>query len=276
MSGHSPALGSGRPLSRRRLLGLGAGLTAGLGGATAGCSTTVPLLPDRPRERAACVARSSLPRYGRLAGLPLVYEVNRRRSEFALDEGFAGQLETWLTELGELTGWRLDQLWTYGTWTDGADACSSWHNAGRALDLAALRLDRGSDVSCRYDLWRNKTGRSLTSRRRAYWAVAASAHLHFSYVLTYLYNTQHHNHIHIDNGRSGNGPSTFSTRSRTQIQAVQAICTHLWDIPVEVTGQWDGPTRNSLGRLLADLGQGEDLTDRATWSAFLTASIRRG
>ena len=97
-------------------------------------------------------------------------------------------------------------------------SCSSWHDAGRAFDLARLRLAGGTEVSCRYDLWRDTSGRELTRARRAYWAVAASAHRHFAYVLTYLYNAKHHNHIHVDNGRSGAGPSSEASarlRSRT-------------------------------------------------------------
>ena len=207
-------------------------------------------------ERPTCVSRASLPRYGRLAGLPLVYEVDRRRSEFAIDEAFAGQLDAWLTELRELTGWKLQQVRTYGSWTNGGSSCSSWHNAGRAFDLARLRMADERDVSCRYDLWRRTSGRELTEARRAYWAVAASAHRHFAYVLTYLYNAQHHNHIHLDNGRSGAGPSSFSSRSPAQVQAVQGILTHLWDAPVEVTGRWDSVTRAATESVLAELTVG--------------------
>ena len=265
-------------MSRRGLLGLGLGLTAAATG-LAGCSAddaTGPALPRRQYARPTCVRRSSLPRYARLADLPLVYEVNRRRSEFSVDEGFAGQLEAWLTDLRELTGWELRQLWTYGTWTDGGTACSSWHDAGRAFDLSRLRLADGSDVSCRYDLWRDGSGRALATARRTYWAVAASAHQHFAYVLTYLYNAQHHNHIHVDNGRSGAERSTFSSRSPAQVQAVQGVLTHLWERPVEITGRWDTATRQATRSVLAGLDVGDDLDDQASWAGFLTASVRRG
>lgn len=269
---------------------LGLGLSAGLGltALAAGCTADgsgFPGLPDLPetgrRQSPACVARSSLTRYEELAGLPLVYEVNRRRSAFAIDGGFAGQLEAWLSDLLELTGWEADRLSTYGTWTDGGSACSSWHDAGRAFDLARLRLADGREVSCRYDRWRAARGRELAEARRAYWAVAASAHKHFAYVLTYLYNAQHHNHIHLDNGRSGADPSTFSSRSPAQVQAVQGILTHLWDTPVDVTGRYDAATREAVEGVLTGLAStperpGTDLGDRPTWSAFLTASVRRG
>ncbi|HYI53047.1 MAG TPA: extensin family protein [Microlunatus sp.] len=265
-------------LTRRRLLGLGAGLTGLTAVGLAGCSGLLPS-PQEPmanREQPRCVARSSLTSYRQVADLPLVYEVTQRRTAFAAEPGFADQLAAWLTDLRERTAWPLDQLWTYGTWTDGGTTCSSWHDAGRAFDLSRLRLDRRTFVSARYDQWRERSGAQLRTARRSYWAVAASAHKHFAYVLTYLYNAQHHNHIHVDNGRSGPALSTFSSRSAAQVQAVQGICSHLWDSPVEITGSWNGPTRDAVRQVLDGLDVGDDLTDRPTWTAFLDASTRRG
>ena len=202
--------------------------------------------------------------------------MNRRRSEFAIDEGFAGQLEAWLTDLRELTGWRLQQVRTYGTWTNGGSDCSSWHNAGRAFDLARLRLADGTDVSCRYDLWRDTSGGELTEARRAYWAVAASAHQHFAYVLTYLYNAQHHNHIHLDNGRSGSEPSTL----QQPVAGSGAGGPGHPHAPVGRTRRGHGPLGRRHPRRrpvrAPDLAVGDDLADQATWAGFLTASVRRG
>lgn len=272
--------GTPEPWTRRRLLGVGLMTGVGLTALASGCSLDQTTFPDLPvpgrRARPGCVARSSLPRYDELAGLPLVYEVNRRRDAFAIEEGFAGQLESWLADLIELTGWKPEQLWTYGTWTDGGSSCSSWHNSGRALDLARLRLADGTDVSCRYDQWRDASGRELTGFQRTYWALAASAHKHFAYVLTYLYNAEHHNHIHLDNGSSGSELSTFRSRSRAQVQAVQGILTHLWDVPVEITNRYDAATRDATRTVLDRLDLRGDLTDQSTWTAFLTASIRQG
>jgi hypothetical protein len=268
-----------RRLGRRELLGLvGAGATGAL---LAGCSTGGvggSRGADQPRQRAYCVARSTLERTDRLAGLPLVYEVSQRRSSFSFEPGFLGQLEGWLDSYSEASGLaRPDQVWSYGGWTDGGTSCDSWHNAGRAFDLARLRLAGGDFVSCRYDRWGSETGATLEQARRQYWALAASLHLHFAYVLTYLYNAQHHNHIHLDNGRSGDQLSSFSTRSRVQVQAVQAICTYLWDEPVELTGRWDTATRRASRRVLEQTGVDDDLdSSRDAWSAFLTSSTGRG
>lgn len=257
---------SGQTVSRRRLLGLGLG--AGLGtAALAGCSAGGSLWPDLPdtgtRDSPTCVDRSSLPRFTRLAGLPLVYELSQRRTEFAIDQGFARQLADWLADLEEMTGWPMDQLWTYGTWTDGGETCSSWHHAGRAFDLSRVRLAGRTFVSARYDQWRNESGASLARASRRYWALAASLHKHFAYVLTYRYNAQHHNHLHVDNGRSGAELSRYSSRSQAQVQAVEGILEHVWH-------------GSPLEQVLTELDLTDSLTDQATWAGFLTASVRQG
>ena len=117
--------------------------------------------------------------------------------------------------------------------------------------MARVRVPDGF-VSCRYDQWRTTTGPELRRALRDYWALAASLHRHFAYVVTYLYDTEHHNHIHVDNGRSGSGRSEFDPGSITQVQAMQAIATYVWDRPTDITGRWDaahqGCDSRHLGR----------------------------
>jgi hypothetical protein len=185
-------------------------------------------------------------------------------------------LEDWSGTLERTLGARPAELWTYGSWTDGGTSCDSWHHAGRAFDLARVRLEDQTFVSCRYDRWGGQTGTELAASRRAYWRLAASLHQRFAYVLTYLYNAEHHNHIHVDNSRSGSGPSTFRRTSRVQVQAVQAICTYLWSVPVELTGRWDGDTRRAGRTVLDRIGVTADLEAAAGWSAFLSASADGG
>lgn len=261
-------------LTRRRLLALLAT------GSAAALSSACGVTPEAEQSSggAYCVARSTLDAHRTLGDLPLVYEVNERRSSFSFEPGFYAQLDGWLRDYVQTSGLRApDEVRSYGGWTDGGNACDSWHNAGRAFDLAGLRRSDETLVSCRYDQWQAQTGAALERSLRSYWALAASLHRQFSYVLTYLYNPQHHNHIHVDNGRSGAGPSTLSTRSTVQVQALQAICTHLWDTPVEITGRWDQDTRRATRQVLdrleisADLDEGDD-----AWSGFLAASTSRG
>jgi hypothetical protein len=263
-----------RPVwTRRRLLAF-AGAT---GLALSGCSSSTGTARD-PVEGAFCVGRSSLVQHSSLAALPLGYEVSQQPSSFWFDAGFYSQLQAWLTAYADqVTERPPDQIWTYGAWISGGTQCDSWHHSGRAFDLSRLRLASGQFLSARYDQWRTTSGATLERHLRDYWSLAASLHQHFAYVLTYLYNPQHHNHLHIDNGRSGTEPSAFSSRSRVQVQAVQGVLTYLWDRPVEPTGAWDGPTRRAVRQVLDELEITTDLrTGSRSWQPFLQASTARG
>ncbi|HEY9290112.1 MAG TPA: hypothetical protein VIP98_02420 [Microlunatus sp.] len=255
------------PLSRRSLLALGIGtITAGVAGCTNGSGGT--------SSDAYCVSRGEVARHGSLGNARLVYDISGEPTSFRFDSGFYGQLERWLTDYRKLSGIEApDQLWTYGTWLDGRPACDSWHDAGRAFDLSRLVAGNEVLVSCRYDIWSNYTGARLEHFRTRYWALAASLHLHFAYVLTYLYNPTHHNHIHIDNGRSGDQLSTFSTRSQAQVQAVQGMLNHVWGRRLQITGDWNDETADATSAVLdrtSTPGSVDDGTEQ--WQAFLRAT----
>lgn len=272
-----PEVPAARPITRRALLGgtLATGLTGltGFAGLT-GCTTSDPSIGQLD---AYCVTRDTLERRQSVGGLPLVYEPTGRRQAFWFDAGFAGQLDTWVRELATDLGQPAMRLDTYGSWIDGRGQCDSWHHSGRAFDLARVRLADGRVVSCRYDQWRAGPAAEVEATRRSYWAVAAGLHLRFAYVLTYLYNARHANHIHLDNGRSGPDLSSFRPRSRVQVQAVQAMLTYLWAEPVELTGRWDGTTRDAARRVGDQLELTTDLEDAPeSWHGFLRASAARG
>lgn len=255
---------------RRAFLALALGAT----GLVAGCTRVGD---DRDLPNPTCVARAELDRHGTLGKAKLVYDINQRATTFSFDSGFYAQLGGWLEFFLAESGLASPtQIWTYGSWIDGGAECDSWHDSGRAFDLSRMRQGQQVQVSCRYDIWKDYAADQLAFHRRRYWALAASLHHEFAYVLTYLYNAQHHNHIHIDNGISGPEKSIFNPKSAVQVQAVQAICTYLWDKPLEITSDWDAPTKQATEAILEQLGAGE-LTDSAdVWRAFLVASIRRG
>ena len=268
-----PEVPAARSVSRRALLG--GTLAVGVTGLT-GLAACSPSDSGLGRVDAYCVPRDTLERRQSIGGMPLVYEPTGRRQAFWFDTGFAGQLDAWVSELGTEVGRTALRLDTYGSWIDGRGQCDSWHHSGRAFDLARVRLDGGRVVSCRYDQWRDAPAAEVEANRRAYWALAAGLHLRFAYVLTYLYDDRHANHIHLDNGRSGAELSTFRSRSRVQVQAVQAMLAYLWAEPVELTGRWDGPTRDAARRVTGQLELAADL-DEATesWHGFLRASATR-
>lgn len=241
--------------------------------ALAGCSVGEDDSP-RPsratRPRASCVAASAMETYATLGGARLVYEVNDLPTRFRIEPAFAGQFEAWIAEWNSLTGTTTRALGTYGSWLADDGACDSWHHAGRALDVARVDTAGGELASCRYDLWGADPPPGML---RAYWALAASLHAHFAYVLTYLYDDAHANHIHVDNGLSGPERSGFSGRSRVQNQAVQAICQHVWSVPTSASGSWDQATRASVRTVLDRLDVRGSLTTPDVWQVFLRGSV---
>lgn len=265
------------PLTRRRLLGVGGSLAvAALAGGCSGAGAGAGGIGRARSARPGCVPRTALESRRTLAGLPLVYEVDGRRAAFRFEGAFSARLGSWAERLVDVLPSPPTALSSYGSWTDGGSACDSWHDAGRAFDLARVQLSDGSSVSCRYDQWRSLDGAELEEARRRYWALAAGLHQRFADVLTYLYNEQHANHIHLDNGRSGNENPAFNPRSRVQVQAVQALCRYLWGLPVEITGRWDAATRTAAGRVLDQLNLADRLEGTDSWSAFLQASAALG
>lgn len=222
---------------------------------------------------ATCVDESSLLATGRIGRAALVYEVDRRPRTMAFDPGFHRQLVAWLDDWeanGSRPGTR--QVWSYGAHV-AKDGCRSWHAAGRAVDIAHLTDGDEVLVSARTDLWHTVGAARRRELERGYWALAASLHLHFAYVLTHHFDALHANHLHVDNGASGAGRSRVDATSRVQAQAVQGICRALWGVDGEVTGSWRDARRMAAG-VQRSLRLGA-VDTQAGWQGFLRASMRR-
>lgn len=205
---------------------------------------------------------------------PLVYEITKARESFGFNSGFHSQLETWLADWRTTAGalGKVTAIDTYGAWTDGRPQCDSWHNSGRAFDIARLRNGGQTLVSCRQDLWASLSTAQMVAHRRAYWRLAAHLHAHFAYVLTYLFDDLHRNHIHFDNGVSGAGKPRFNTGSRVQNQAIQACCRYVWQVPCEITGKWDSGTKKASRQVLERIGASGSMTSAGNWQRFMNAT----
>lgn len=231
-----------------------------------------------PRPSPTAVAASDLPTHRHLGGARLVYEIDGRATTLRIEPGFAARLDASLRSHWRAAGWATPaRLTSYGTWIAAEGDATSWHHAGRAFDVGRVRSADGTHLaSCRYDLWRTTSGASRRAAERAYWALAATLHRDFAFVLTYLFDEAHHSHIHVDDGLSGDGRSSFDRGSRVQVHALQAMCRHIWGHDLSITGRWDGPTREATGAVLDRIGVGGRLASDDGWRAFLTATARRG
>lgn len=256
-------------LSRRRMLGMvAAGAAAGSAGAllaTAGAS-----------------AHGDIVTYDAIWNQRTVYEGTGNLASFGYRPSFHDRCRDWLQFWANNvpgTGFNTPfRVWSLGVHTD--HRVTEAHNNGRGFDLTKIYTtnENGNLIrrfNARYDQWRGSA--DAAQIRERYWATAASLHHHFQHVLTYLYNTDHHTHIHFDNLVSGSGNSDFSTGSTAQVQHVQACCRFVWGKSTTIDGVWGPETRNHSDAVLQRIGRSGSLTSsQANWLAFNRATLRKG
>jgi hypothetical protein len=253
-------------ISRRRLMGL---VGTGLAVTSAGV-----LLPAGSAEAV------TLTTYPGVDGEPTYYEPNGDRTSFQYNPTFHDQLGTWLNF------WYLNtpgnyqrpfHIYSYGVYVNKPDDA---HQFGRGFDLARIFVTDGQVLdrkfTARHDIWSGWADADRILARRHYWATAASAHYYFRDVLTYLWNAEHDNHIHIDNTVTGT-TSSFDTGSRAQTQHVQACLNYVWGKSVSIDGSWGPETQSNSTSVLRRIGQASGtLTTKSNWLAFNKATLRKG
>jgi hypothetical protein len=270
-------------MNRRRVFELGAvaatvGLGAAAGTTLGGTFATADAQGTSDFSvQAVCVNPATLARHSAVGAATCIDEQSKSPATIIINEAFFQQLYNWRNWWQANCPWPwTTELWNLGAYNKRDGTCSSWHEAGRALDFTALK----DDVTTihfwgRYDIWKDLPNAAAHYRR--YWAGAASLHYHFRSVLTYYYNAAHHNHIHIDNGESGTALTTFSSGSKAQVQAVQGICGNIWGYPCGTDGVWDSAVSSAASKVLQRAGRPGSLTDSVNhWRSFLYASTRQG
>lgn len=232
--------------------------------------------PPELRRTPVPVAREALQARSRLGQARHVYEVDGRPAPFYVTEPFGARLDRWLALHRSHVGQAPDEIRSYGAWV--RTSATSWHSSGEAVDVAGLRVGGRELVSLRHDLWRDAPAPELRRRLALYWRTAAGLHHEFADVLTYLFDDAHANHVHVDTGRFGPEQPRLIRRSRAQVQAVQAMCRHVWGrTDVETTGDFDRVTRDATTQILERAGGPGELADsREAWQAFLVATMRHG
>ena len=281
-----PSVDPGAGLTRRRLLTLGAVGAVAAGGAYA--VSRGPGLPSLPQisglgEPAPPELRldpqpvdfTDLTARRRIGTAAYVYEVSARAATYYVTEPFGARLDRWLALHRRHVGQVPDEIRSYGAWVRGSS--TSWHSSGEAIDIARLRADGRDLTSLRHDLWRDAPAPELRRRLSLYWRTAAGLHHEFADVLTYLFDAAHGNHIHVDLGRFGPEQPRLIRRSDAQVQAVQAMCRHVWGrSEVEITGDYDDATRDATTRILEQAGGPGELADsREAWQSFMVATMER-
>lgn len=268
-------------LTRRGVLVLGGlGAVTALGGGWAAVSAfsgpgfPVTMTPE-VRAHPVAVTHRELQGRTKLGPAAYLYEVDGRQATYYATPAFNQRLERWVALHVKETGQQPDTVHSFGAWAPGDG--SSWHSSGEAFDVARLTRGGRDLASARYDQWRDDTAAEVRRRLRLYWRLAAGLHLEFADVLTYLFDSNHSNHIHVDTGRFGpTGAPRFIERSGAQTQAVQAMCLHVWGrSAVQVNGEFDSATRDATTAILREHGGRGELTDGVeAWRAFMLATLR--
>jgi hypothetical protein len=265
---------SGPGLSRRRLLLAGA---AGAGGLILpGRALAVPV---EPADAGAVGPMAMITRnYLGSTGCHLAYEPTGNTTSFTFESGFYNQLAAWKEYINDNTpdswGW-AEFVYSYGAYTDKP----GMHGLGRAFDIGRIvyRNSSGSTqlISMRYDVWRNYSNADWYKRR--YWGTAAGLMRRFRHVLTYMDNTTHWNHMHVDNDIYGElGDCYYSTGSSSQTYIVQGACRQVWGLSTSVDGSWGDQTQSHSTSVLRRIGRPSGtITNAANFQAFCTASFRK-
>jgi hypothetical protein len=208
---------------------------------------------------------------------PTYYEVTGNLSSFRYEPAFYDRMEIWHRAWRAWTPYHWTaphELYCYGVYVNKP----GMHGQGRAFDLARMRItNRNTGVKFtafngRYDQWRGSTGEALTTERVRYWGTLASLHYHFRHVISYLDDSAHHNHVHIDNAISGSGNSSYSTSSTTQTYYVQAACRYLWGYDTGIDGEWGPQTQGHSSDVLRRVGSDGSITTQSRWLTFCKSS----
>jgi hypothetical protein len=152
----------------------------------------------------------------------------------------------------------------------GAGFCKSgYHGSARALDISQIRYTDDTYIDT------NASWRGSTADIRRYVGLAAQCRMVVGTVLTAWYNTEHQNHIHIDNG-TGFVPVRTSARSDTLL--VQVACKYLNGESLSIDGVWGTGTEAAYGRLRSRLRTGctNPKTNAADASLFLGLIAQTG
>ena len=220
------------------------GAMGAAGGAWAALGGDDPTRPVTmtPESRADPVAVPHTALQGRTKVGPAAYsyEVDGKAATYFVTPTFGARLDRWMATWREHSGLVPDEVRSYGAWTAGGG--TSWHSSGEAFDIARLRAGGKDLTSSRYDQWRDGPAAERRRAQRLYWRHRGGpAHTSSPTSLTYLFDAAHSNHIHVDIGRFGpTGAAAAHRRSGAQVQAVQAMCRHVWGrTDVQVTGEFD-------------------------------------
>ncbi len=201
-------------------------------------------------------------------GIPLYYNASRYTSEdlgsrsgISCDAGFKTRLDGWLDDFnyhhpyGEPI--RISYL---GSYVNRNDGCVSNHNYGTAFDLSRLEWSNGKRW------WVD----NYPNDKKFATGVEAMSHKHFKDSLGYLYDSQHENHIHMDDSQSVEFYGDVYG-SDSQNKFVSAALRDVYDYDQDINDYWTGQMSARTDAIMTSVyGSGHNITQTPEdWKNFL-------
>jgi peptidoglycan hydrolase-like protein with peptidoglycan-binding domain len=202
-----------------------------------------------------------------LSGIPVHYDrfsppdnygTRGKPYRFYATSSFEDKLDKCFEELwGLCPNGRAELITSGGTYVDKP----SFHGQGRAFDLDGI-------------FWSNRTFVTFKdgyqrSDRKFYFGVEAVLRKHFGTVLDYLYNADHRDHFHVDDG-TGVG---FRASAKSVVYFLQAALVYVFNLSVGasgIDGVYGSDTKAAVRQALSRLGITGDISNVNTWRQFLT------
>jgi hypothetical protein len=202
--------------------------------------------------------------FSSLAGVPVnyarepvaAYGTRGRPHTFNCTTGFLQKLESCFDELFTVSPLgRAEIITSAGALVEKP----GFHGLGRAFDLDALFWPGRDFITLRFPI-----------DQKFYLGVEAVLRKHFGTVLNYLYNADHHDHLHVDDGSEVG----FVKSSTSRVFFVQAALTHVLGVTVGIDGAYGPETEGGIRTAFTRLGLGGDINTRGVWLEFLTRITR--
>jgi len=130
----------------------------------------------------------------------------------------------------------------------------SYHHTNRAFDLDALIFDNQSK-------W---VADQFPQDPYLYLGIEAVVRTYFGTVLTYVYNSDHEDHIHFD---AGSRPS-FQSMSKSRVSFLQNSLKFVFDFGISVDGVYGPETKHTADAARRTLGIG-GFSKQENWLEFL-------
>jgi hypothetical protein len=180
----------------------------------------------------------------------------------AMTQGFEDKLDQCFNELWSVVPLgKPNKIFTAGAFTNKP----GFHGLGRAFDLDGFEWTNRKFIVLE-DGARN-------GDRKFYFGIEAILKRHFGVVLDYLFNTDHHDHFHLDDSLQ----IDFSASAKSKVVFLQGALIHVFGLSIGaagIDGQMGPNTQQAVNQALAKLGISGSISNKNVWLQFLLGTAK--